>query len=98
LKNIVLLAVLCLGVWGYYQKDYLSKHAVSDETTALDDNTIQNDHETNDKTKTRFKCDGRQYCSQMTSREEAEYFIRNCPNTKMDGDHDGIPCENDSRF
>ncbi|MCP5423956.1 MAG: excalibur calcium-binding domain-containing protein [Gammaproteobacteria bacterium] len=45
-----------------------------------------------------FKCDGRQYCSQMRSRAEAEFFIRNCPNTKMDGDRDGIPCENDSRF
>lgn len=46
----------------------------------------------------KFKCDGRQYCSDMTSRAEAEYFTRNCPNTKMDGDNDGIPCENDSRF
>ncbi|WOX06133.1 excalibur calcium-binding domain-containing protein [Microbulbifer pacificus] len=45
-----------------------------------------------------FKCDGRQHCSQMTSREEAVFFIRNCPNTKMDGDNDGVPCENDSRF
>ena len=47
---------------------------------------------------THFKCDGRQYCSQMTSRAEAEFFIKNCPNTKMDGDLDGVPCENDSRF
>lgn len=45
-----------------------------------------------------FSCDGRQHCSQMNSRAEAEYFIRNCPNTKMDGDRDGIPCENDSRW
>ncbi|KGT48919.1 MULTISPECIES: cold shock domain-containing protein [Acinetobacter] len=45
-----------------------------------------------------FSCDGRQHCSQMNSREEAEWFIRNCPNTKMDGDGDGIPCENDSRW
>ncbi|PKO73524.1 MAG: cold-shock protein [Betaproteobacteria bacterium HGW-Betaproteobacteria-17] len=45
-----------------------------------------------------FHCDGRQHCSQMGSRAEAEYFLRNCPDTKMDGDHDGIPCENDSRF
>ncbi|WP_353611556.1 excalibur calcium-binding domain-containing protein [Azoarcus sp. CIB] len=45
-----------------------------------------------------FSCDGRQHCSQMRSRAEAEYFVRNCPNTKMDGDNDGIPCENDSRF
>jgi cold shock CspA family protein len=45
-----------------------------------------------------FSCDGRQHCSQMTSRAEAVYFINHCPNTKMDGDNDGIPCENDSRF
>ncbi|MET0027607.1 MAG: cold shock domain-containing protein [Candidatus Thiodiazotropha sp.] len=48
--------------------------------------------------KSKFECDGRQHCSQMTSRAEAEFFLANCPNTKMDGDHDGIPCENDSRF
>ena len=40
-----------------------------------------------------FQCDGRRYCSQMTSCEEAKYFLRNCPNTEMDGDHDGVPCE-----
>jgi hypothetical protein len=45
-----------------------------------------------------YRCDGRVYCSQMTSREEAEFFSNNCSNTKMDGDRDGVPCENDSRF
>ncbi|WP_298443387.1 excalibur calcium-binding domain-containing protein [uncultured Ferrimonas sp.] len=45
-----------------------------------------------------FRCDGRQHCSQMNSRAEAEFFIRHCPNTKMDGDNDGVPCERDSRF
>ncbi|KDC54654.1 MULTISPECIES: cold shock domain-containing protein [Pseudoalteromonas] len=45
-----------------------------------------------------FTCDGRQYCTEMRSREEAVFFINNCPNTKMDGDGDGKPCENDSRF
>jgi uncharacterized membrane protein YhhN len=49
-------------------------------------------------TSQQFTCDGRQHCSQMRSRAEAEFFNRNCPNTKMDGDRDGIPCENDSRF
>lgn len=45
-----------------------------------------------------FKCDGRIHCSQMNSREEARWFVRNCPGTKMDGNHDGEPCENDSRW
>lgn len=40
-----------------------------------------------------FRCDGRQHCSQMRSCEEATFVIRNCPNTKMDGDNDGVPCE-----
>jgi hypothetical protein len=40
-----------------------------------------------------FSCDGRTHCSQMTSCAEATFFIRNCPNTKMDGDRDGVPCE-----
>jgi len=41
----------------------------------------------------RFHCDGRQYCSQMTSCEEAMFFLENCPDVKMDGGGDGIPCE-----
>src|SRR5215472_14377773 len=41
----------------------------------------------------KFSCDGRVYCSQMTSCEEAKFFLAHCPGTKMDGDGDGIPCE-----
>ena len=40
-----------------------------------------------------FKCDGRTYCSQMTSCAEATFFLTNCPGVKMDGNNDGIPCE-----
>ena len=40
-----------------------------------------------------FSCDGRTHCSQMTSCAEATYFLRHCPNVKMDGDYDGTPCE-----
>lgn len=38
-------------------------------------------------------CDGRTHCSQMTSYSEATHFLRHCPGTQMDGDGDGIPCE-----
>ena len=40
-----------------------------------------------------FSCDGRKQCAQMTSCAEAKYFLANCPGVKMDGDNDGIPCE-----
>ncbi|RYG21182.1 MAG: excalibur calcium-binding domain-containing protein [Burkholderiales bacterium] len=40
-----------------------------------------------------FKCDGRTHCSHMRSCAEAAFFIQHCPNTEMDGDGDGVPCE-----
>lgn len=40
-----------------------------------------------------FACDGRTHCSQMRSCDEAKYFLEHCPNTEMDGNNDGVPCE-----
>jgi hypothetical protein len=40
-----------------------------------------------------FACDHRKHCSQMRSCAEANYFLAHCPGVKMDGDNDGIPCE-----
>ena len=40
-----------------------------------------------------YQCDGRTHCSQMRSYDEAVFFLRNCPGTQMDGNHDGVPCE-----
>jgi cold shock CspA family protein len=40
-----------------------------------------------------YQCDGRIHCSQMTSCDEARFFLNTCPGTQMDGDGDGIPCE-----
>lgn len=42
---------------------------------------------------TQYRCDGRKHCSQMKSCEEAKWFLRNCADTQIDGDGDGIPCE-----
>ncbi|MFT3859187.1 MAG: cold shock domain-containing protein [Aquabacterium sp.] len=39
------------------------------------------------------QCDGRKRCTQMTSCAEATWFIKHCPGTEMDGDGDGVPCE-----
>ncbi len=41
----------------------------------------------------RFSCDGRKRCPQMSSCAEAIWFLEHCPGTEMDGDRDGIPCE-----
>lgn len=40
-----------------------------------------------------FTCAGKTHCSQMTSCEEAVYYLNNCPGSVTDGDGDGRPCE-----
>lgn len=59
----------------------------------LDDNRAQQATDWQAPTQT-FRCEtGKHHCSQMRSCAEATFYIRNCPDTKMDGDNDGIPCE-----
>nr|WP_084609811.1 excalibur calcium-binding domain-containing protein [Sedimenticola selenatireducens] len=98
MKKIIVFAVICFGAWSYYQKEYL--HVSSNERGQSESvaKIIKREQVVPPQIESRFRCDGRQYCSQMTSRAEAVFFIKNCPNTKMDGDYDGIPCERDSRF
>jgi len=40
-----------------------------------------------------YTCDGRTRCSQMRSCAEATWFSSHCPGVQMDGNHDGVPCE-----
>lgn len=40
-----------------------------------------------------YRCNGKTYCSEMASCEEAKFYQNSCPGTKMDGDGDGVPCE-----
>jgi cold shock CspA family protein len=40
-----------------------------------------------------FQCSGKRFCSQMTSCDEAMFYLKHCPGVEIDGDHDGIPCE-----
>lgn len=40
-----------------------------------------------------FDCGTKRYCKEMTSCEEAKYYLEHCGLTRLDGDKDGIPCE-----
>ncbi|PKH90954.1 MULTISPECIES: cold shock domain-containing protein [unclassified Pseudoalteromonas] len=100
--SIALIAALC-----FYAINKYNTHSSSQTPIITNDLATNDDLATFDETYPKvvipkstqnFTCDGRQYCTEMRSREEAVFFINNCPNTKMDGDGDGKPCENDSRF
>ena len=97
MKKLLILIVISLGVWQFFLQDN-SMFTPAEEDTAtqiLNSNAMKTLAKSKElaKPKTAFKCDGRQHCSQMNSYEEAKFFIQNCPDTKMDGDNDGIPCE-----
>jgi len=40
-----------------------------------------------------YHCAGKVHCSEMDSCEEARYYLHHCTGVKIDGDGDGIPCE-----
>jgi cold shock CspA family protein len=83
-RAILLLLVAGVGYYGYlhFTQRAAPQAAFSAPVPAPAPATTQN-----------FSCDGRTHCSQMKSCEEAKFFLRNCPGTQMDGDGDGIPCE-----
>lgn len=50
--------------------------------------------ENNSNEKMPKECKQKIYCSQMTSCEEAKHYLKLCGKyAKMDGNHDGVPCE-----
>jgi hypothetical protein len=85
---VLAVVVALLGLYGYsqYQKFQAGSSAPTSTPAPSHSNSRQFPS-------SRFNCDGRTHCSHMTSCDEAKYFIQNCPNTKMDGDGDGVPCE-----
>jgi hypothetical protein len=91
-KIIAILIVLVLG-WHGNQKYRSYKQEQSSGTPVVV--AINKNHTTSELPidESQYKCDGRTYCSQMTSCEEAKFFLKNCPNPKMDGNNDGVPCE-----
>ncbi len=88
--RLIVLALLVFGAWkgyGHYQQKKLSAMQSETTTPALGFTVKPSPSAAN------FACDGRTYCSQMTSCAEANYFLKNCPGVKMDGNNDGVPCE-----
>ena len=39
-----------------------------------------------------FSCSGKRYCREMTSCEEAKFYLTQCGVSSLDGNHDGVPC------
>ena len=95
MKRFIIAVLLVLAAWQGYEQ-YQSRRFAKETTVGTADATqlAETSSARRDSNQpTSYKCDGRIYCSQMTSCAEAKFFLENCPGVKMDGDNDGIPCE-----
>ncbi|MCH7387744.1 excalibur calcium-binding domain-containing protein [Acinetobacter modestus] len=91
-----IITVIIFGIIGYFVygfiQDSLHRNELTNQPVIQETLKIANTQAVNSNPD-HFQCDGRKHCSQMRSLEEARWFVRNCPDTEMDGDHDGEPCE-----
>jgi len=89
-KLVGVLLVLALGGFGYsqFQQRAAPPLATAAPVPAVPERPLRQMAEP-----ASFRCDGRTHCSQMTSCQEATWFLQHCPGVKMDGNHDGVPCE-----
>ena len=97
MRRLIIVLLLVVAGWQGYTKFQGHHLAQADEPVASEAagpaEPAARDERPASAPPTQFRCDGRTHCSHMKSCEEATFFLRNCPNTKMDGDNDGIPCE-----
>ena len=94
MRNIIIVIIIGFLLSRAYES-YQKKHAiVSNDISNTEQKVFDSNAEENRLPESsNFKCDGRTHCSQMTSCAEAVFFLQNCPNVEMDGNHDGEPCE-----
>lgn len=94
LGTVLLLVLLVIaGGWGYRQFQQASLRRQLENTPVEVPQPVPQPVPQRAEPATGFRCDGRTHCSQMTSCAEATWFINHCPGTQMDGNHDGVPCE-----
>lgn len=94
MKKLILGVLLgSIGVLGYQQYTERSASAEGLQAESLYSESSGLGDLPDEPPEAQYTCDDRIYCSQMTSCEEAEYFLANCPGVKMDGGGDGVPCE-----
>lgn len=90
---IPLLIIVAIVIFGFKQYQEFNEAPAIDEVPVLtnEDTQPMPMYET---ATPRFQCEaGKTHCSHMSSCAEATFYIQHCPNTQMDGDGDGIPCE-----
>lgn len=85
LNLLPIVIIIGIAALMYYKASKDSVSLVSNNVPELDNLPL--------KQASQFQCQGKIHCSEMSSYDEAVFYLQNCPGTKMDGDGDGEPCE-----
>ena len=91
MRTLIILVIVCVLVWKAYTHFEEKRQARVSSTPEKVWGPTPSSRPAS--ASASFKCDGRTRCSQMTSCAESTYFLKNCPGVKMDGNNDGVPCE-----
>jgi hypothetical protein len=92
MKNILLIIVLALAGWygwGKYEAHVRAQRAAE----AAGKSAPATSSKPGAPAVSFFTCDGRDSCIQMTSCEEAKFFLKNCPGMNPEANREGASCE-----
>jgi len=93
MRKLMLVAVLCVAGYFYYQHHRPAPLEQMADAVAEQPTAPVVAPRSQPVSSPAFRCEGKTRCHQMTSCEEAKFYLRNCPGVKIDGDNDGVPCE-----
>jgi cold shock CspA family protein len=89
----LLLAAIGLFGWQHYGSSRIEPVSAPEPGLTVERGLPEPEHSFERRPAAVFSCQGKQRCTEMTSCDEAIFYLTNCPGVEIDGDGDGIPCE-----
>ncbi len=95
MKNLIVLLILAIATyWAYGQYERQQEAKRVAEAAGLVKKKAPAGPKKADETSVTFlTCDGRNTCAQMTSCEEAKFYVKSCPGMSSEGTRGGVSCE-----
>jgi len=92
-KWISIVALLLISPYLYKKVSFPKWQETYEQQELVESQTAQRTQVVPISNNQSFQCTGKTRCTEMSSCEEAKFYLNNCPGTIADGDSDGIPCE-----
>ncbi|MCY7318646.1 MAG: hypothetical protein LH617_07940 [Ramlibacter sp.] len=96
MKNLIVLLILAIaGYWAYgqYERQQEAKRVAEAAGLVVKKKAPAGPKKAEEPPVAFFSCDGRDSCAQMTSCEEAYFYVKSCPGMSSEGTRGGVSCE-----